>query len=79
MKRVSLLGLIALVPLAFNVPAAASTTILMPMCGGDGKVRMVKIPGKRQGPQGSENGCCIKGCHSGSNRKKLLKEIEPAQ
>ncbi|MEQ1498588.1 MAG: hypothetical protein ABL914_07985 [Novosphingobium sp.] len=79
MSRSSMLGLIALLPLALNVSAPAAGTILMPMCSGDGQVLLVPVPGGSQAPASSENGCCIKGCHAGSSRKRLLKEIEPAQ
>lgn len=79
MKRASLFGLMALLPAALNTPAAAGASILMPMCTGDGQVHMVRLPLGGKQPPGGDSGCCIKGCHAGSNRKKLLKEIEPAQ
>jgi hypothetical protein len=79
MIRFRLLSLLALAPLALNVPAAAAETILMPLCTGDGQVRMIPLAGGGPAPTGSGNGCCIKGCHAGSCRKKSLKEIEPAQ
>lgn len=79
MTRSATLGLVALIPLALNVSVPARGSILMPLCTGDGTVRMVPVQGSGNGPAGGENGCCIKGCHAGSSRKKSLKEIEPAQ
>lgn len=72
-------GLIALLPLALNVSAPAAGSILMPLCTGDGQFHLVPLTGSGPAPSGSDNGCCIKGCHAGSSRKRLLKEIEPAQ
>ena len=79
MRRSSLLGLIAMLPAALNLSAPAAGTILLPICTGDGQVHLMPLP-RNDGPGGgAQNGCCIKGCHSGSNRKKIVKEFEPAQ
>lgn len=79
MRRRSLFGIVALVPAALNLAAPASARLMMPLCTGDGQVRMVEVPGTPKAPAGSDNGCCAKGCHSGSNRKRLAKKFEPAQ
>lgn len=79
MRGADLFGLLALLPAALNTPASAGASILMPMCTGDGQVHMVRVPLGGKPLPGSDSGCCIKGCHAGSSRKKLLKEIEPAQ
>lgn len=81
MNRISTFGLVALIPAALNVSAAASAaTLTMPLCTGDGQVRLVEVPleqapgpGKNQGP------CCAKGCHAGGSRKKAAKQFEPSQ
>lgn len=80
MRRRALFGLVALVPAALNVAApAAAGGLMMPLCTGDGQVRMVEVPGQPKAPQGGENGCCAKGCHSGSSRKRMQKDFEPSQ
>lgn len=73
-------GLLAMVPAALNVSAAAGATIRMPICTGDGQVRMVEVPaGTPTGPGDEPAQCCVKGCHGGSSRKKLAKQIDPSQ
>ncbi|MDE2595424.1 MAG: hypothetical protein KGL44_00955 [Sphingomonadales bacterium] len=72
MRAISLFGIIALVPAALNVtPAAAAGLLTVPLCTGDGQVHMVNVPLNGNGiPGGDTNGCCAKGCHSGSSRKR---------
>lgn len=80
MKRCTLFGLMAMIPAALNLSAPASAGGLMvPLCSGDGQVRMVEVPGTPKMPVGSDNGCCAKGCHGSSSRKRLAKNFEPAQ
>jgi len=79
MKRTSLLGLIALVPLALNVSAPAQGAVLMPMCTDGRSVVVVPLGAGGSLPGKTDSGCCIKGCHGGSSRKKLAKLFEPAQ
>lgn len=80
MRRRAAFGLVALLPAALNLSApAAAGPLMMPLCSGDGQVRMVEVPGAPKSPAGSDNGCCAKGCHSSSSRKRLQKKIEPAQ
>lgn len=79
MRGRSLFGIVALVPAALNLAAPASARLMMPLCGGDGQVRMVELPGAPKEPAGSDKGCCAKGCHSGSNRKRAARNFEPAQ
>ncbi|MBA3056030.1 MAG: hypothetical protein FP826_14140 [Sphingomonadales bacterium] len=70
MKRSALLGLIALVPAAFNVAPAAARGMVVPICSGDGVTRTVTVPlpgDPLPGP--SDAGCCAKGCHTGSRKK----------
>ena len=65
-------GLMALVPAAMNVSAAAAgASILVPVCTGDGQVHMMNVPvDGNQGPGSANSPCCAKGCHSGSSRKR---------
>ncbi|MFO1255809.1 MAG: hypothetical protein U1E37_09105 [Sphingomonadaceae bacterium] len=80
MKRRALFGLVALFPAALNLSAPAGAgTLMMPLCTGDGQVRMVEVPGTPKAPPGSDNGCCAKGCHGSSCRKRLTRKFEPAQ
>lgn len=80
MRRRALFGLLALLPAALNYSApAAAGGLLMPLCTGDGQVRLVEVPGSPKTPANGEGGCCAKGCHSGSSRKREPKKFEPAQ
>jgi hypothetical protein len=79
-KRRATFGLIALIPAALNLSApTAAGTLMIPLCTGDGQVRMVEVPGTPKAPAGGDNGCCAKGCHSSSNRKRGPRNFEPAQ
>ncbi|MEQ1541753.1 MAG: hypothetical protein ABL926_05810 [Novosphingobium sp.] len=78
MRRLAHIGLIALIPALLNVSAAAASPILMPLCTGDGVVRMVPIPGSTPRPAKGD-ACCVKGCHGGNCRKRTLKEFEASQ
>ncbi len=71
----------ALLPAALNISApAAGASLLVPVCTGDGLVRMVQVPVDGQQAPGNSNGmCCAKGCHAGSSRKRSLKNFAPAQ
>ncbi|MDP3908423.1 hypothetical protein [Novosphingobium sp.] len=65
-------AMLALVPAAFNLAGpAAGGTMMMPLCTGDGVVRMVEVPlGGSQLPGPDQSSCCVKGCHSGCSRKR---------
>lgn len=74
MRVYHLIGLLALVPAAVNASpasAASASSIPVPLCTGDGVVRMVNIPAGQQDIPGKQvPGCCVKGCHSGGERKR---------
>lgn len=72
----ALFGLAALIPAATNAVPAAPGSLLVPLCGGDGQVRMVELP-LDGGPQPDPSACCVKGCHGGSSRKRLARHAEP--
>lgn len=71
MKRLaSAFGLVAMVPAAFAItPASASPVLHLAICSGTDAARTITVPlpGK---PLGNGEPCCMKGCHSGSNRKR---------
>lgn len=79
MRRRALFGLVAMLPAALNLAAPASAALMMPLCTGDGQLRMVEVPGAPKAPSGSDKGCCATGCHSSSNRKRAARNFEPAQ
>lgn len=73
MRPLYILALVALVPAAVNPALAARPGMLaVPLCTGDGSVRTVSVPMRPVLPGAPENGegCCAKGCHSGSSRKR---------
>lgn len=75
-------ALTALVPAALNLSApAAGTSLLVPICTGDGQVHIVRVPvqGQQQVPGGENGNCCAKGCHSGSSRKRGQRNFAPPQ
>jgi hypothetical protein len=79
-RRLNLLGLVALGPLMLSLPASVAARVLhLPLCGGDGVVRMVEVPvGGGDAPARDEQ-CCPKGCHAGCSRKRALGETGLAQ
>lgn len=77
MKPVALFALVAMIPAALNAaPAAASAgrgALALPLCTGDGVARTITVPVGGGGVPGREPpGCCVKGCHGGSARKRGL-------
>lgn len=79
MKKISLFGLIAMVPAVLNVSPAlargvAGNAILVPICSGDGVSRSISIPlGPQDIPGKQVPGCCVKGCHSGERKRAAKK------
>jgi hypothetical protein len=76
-----LLALVALVPAAFNASAApaAAPGLAVPICSGSGPSRAIELPLPGKPAREQDNPCCVKGCHSGSNRKKALRQFDPTQ
>lgn len=72
MKPASLFGILALIPAAFNAaPAIASKTMMVPLCLEGGKPGFIAVPlGPADPLRDTGEGCCAKGCHAGSNRKR---------
>lgn len=72
MKRIALFGLIAMIPAALGTsPASAAGSLAVPLCTGDGQVLMVNVPIRSSDvPGGQTSGCCAKGCHASSSRKR---------
>ena len=81
--RSALFGLVAMLPAAMNtVPAQAAQMLNLPVCDGSGAVRMVSVPlgGSPLRPTQGDSGCCVKGCHSPSSRKRANScDFDPSQ
>lgn len=76
MRHRSLLGVLALAPMALNVNVAtAMSPIIAPLCSGGAAARGIAIPQAPSPSRNSEQGCCIKGCHVGSSRKRATRDI----
>lgn len=71
MRRARIFGIMALIPVALNLAAPAQARMLsMPVCTGDGAVRMIELPADPANPDTQERACCVKGCHTGASRKR---------
>jgi len=74
MKPISLFCLVAMMPAVLNGSAvSAHEPLAMLICTGDGSVQRVplQVPSGSGTPGGREgSGCCVKGCHNGSSRKR---------
>ena len=69
MKPVSLFAALALIPAAFN-PNPARAGIVVPLCIDGKQGQSVTIPMPASPFQREDAGCCAKGCHAGSSRKR---------
>jgi hypothetical protein len=79
MRGISTFGLLAMLPAVMGT-APAGASMLVPICSGDGVTRTISVPVGEQGPPGQQQpGCCVKGCHAGSSRKKLQRDFDPSQ
>ena len=75
MKLLAMFCMVAMVPAALNAAPAEAATLTVPLCAGDGVARTISVPlGQSQLPGGDPPGCCVKGCHSGSSRKRGLRK-----
>lgn len=74
-------ALLAIAPAALHAaPVMASDSLLVPICTGDGQIRLVTIPKGGDGPGKGGAQDCVKGCHGGTSRKRAgALQIEPAQ
>jgi len=80
MRLGALLGIVALVPAAFNIAPANARRLSVPLCAGDGLVRTVTVPVSDGEVPGKEApGCCAKACHTGSRKKALSRQIDKGQ
>lgn len=73
MRRAALFALAAMIPAAFNpVPArAGGGGLVVALCSGTETGLTVTIPLRPTLPPSQDGkGCCAKGCHSGSSRKR---------
>jgi len=72
-------ALLAIMPAALHAaPMLASDSLLVPICTGDGQIRLIAIPKGGSGPRQGGEQDCVKGCHGGASRKRGL-QFEPAQ
>lgn len=72
MRTTALFGLLAMVPAALNAGVPASVTIMASSCAGG--QHAITIPMRPDAPVPAEGQpCCVKGCHSGSSRKRFLR------
>lgn len=80
MRRGQIFALLALVPAALGSASALAggRSLLVPICTGDGQVRMVTMPLDEPRLPGSDAAaCCAKGCHGSSSRKRGCGAAEP--
>lgn len=77
----AILGLVALLPAAFNIsPAAAASGLVVPLCSSDGGGRTVNLPvGNGEIPGKEQPGCCTKACHTGCRKKGAVRQIDTGQ
>jgi len=69
MKRVlALIGSLALIPAAVGPLPASARSFAVALCGG-GSVTLPASPAG--GPADPPAPCCAKGCHGGSQRKRI--------
>lgn len=80
MRLAAFLGIVALVPAAFNIAPAAARGVAVPLCSGDGQGRTITVPVSGEEVPGKEiPGCCAKACHTGSRKKALPRPIDTGQ
>lgn len=78
-RSARLFALLAIMPAALHAaPMMASSSLLVPICSGDGQTRLVESPRDGSAPRKSGEQDCIKGCHGGTSRKRGP-QFEPAQ
>jgi len=74
MRLYHFIGLVAMLPAALNAsPASAAgrSALAVPLCTGDGVARTISVPvGPQDIPGKQVPGCCVKGCHTGGERKR---------
>lgn len=72
MRRGQVFALVALIPAALGSASAMAggRSMLVPICTGDGQVRMAEVPLDDPKLPGSDPaGCCAKGCHANSRKR----------
>ena len=80
MRIVPLFALIAITPAALATsPAAATQVLAVSICNGDGVTRTVSLPVPHKPSRNGDDPCCMKGCHAGGNRKRIVREFDPSQ
>ena len=64
-------ALIALFPAALGTAPVGARAMAMPLCTGNGQVRLVEVPLEQPGKAPEQ--CRDKACHGGIQRKQVLK------
>ena len=80
MKLGSIFGLVAMAPVALAItPAPAVGALTLQLCSGSEAGRTISIPVPGRQNKGQEDSCCIKGCHAGCSRKRILRDFDTSQ
>ena len=68
-------SLCSMLPAVVNATPLAGNALMVPLCTSDGRTVTVIVPGQPQLPRRSgDDGCCVKGCHGGSSRKRFVRD-----
>ncbi|MBW8783067.1 MAG: hypothetical protein JF593_00240 [Novosphingobium sp.] len=72
MRAAVVFGLAALIPAFANAGTLTSgASLIVALCTGDGAHRKITVPLSEPLPlPAGTQGCCAKGCHAGSSRKR---------
>ena len=78
-KPGSLFAIVALVPLALAITPASAANLNLALCDGAATGRTINLPIPRKAPRGQDDPCCIKGCHAGCSRKRIVRDFDTPQ
>lgn len=74
-RLLAIFSLGSMLPAVVNATPLAGTALIVPLCTSDGRTVSVIVPGQPQLPRRSgDEGCCVKGCHGGSSRKRFARD-----
>ena len=80
MKLASIFALVAITPVALAVsPVPAAAALRLPLCSGNQLGRTIDIPIPARQHKGQDDPCCVKGCHAGGNRKRIVRDFDTSQ
>jgi hypothetical protein len=78
-KVAPLFALIAIMPLALSANPGSASNLRVPLCAGDASGRTITLPIPGKAPRGPNDPCCVKACHAGGNRKRIVKDFDTPQ